>query len=223
MKIPYKAKSGEPMSYFILTEDGSHITTTRAECLANSENKTYPQRWFVDEESGLVVRLPQNETGEEIARANMQSIWTQEKQAERAVSCVDKYTARCPFDCGNCQMSHYCDSEHRSANGLKCAKKCEGCQRNNTRRIADLDDSAGEGLFADGCDFTTVFEDKAMLDFLYTALRSLLKKWEQELIKDIFWNKKTERELVDKYGFTSINYHKKRILQMLKKYFEENF
>ena len=54
-------KSGEPMAYYILSDDGAQeFKVTRAECLARIEepNNPFPQRWYVDEESGLVVRLP---------------------------------------------------------------------------------------------------------------------------------------------------------------------
>ena len=62
--IPYFSKLGKPMEYYILTEDGKQETkVTRAECLARSEDPEVeiPQRWFVDEEAGLVVRLPRGQ------------------------------------------------------------------------------------------------------------------------------------------------------------------
>ena len=72
--IPYRTKSGEPMAYYILSDDGAQeFKVTRAECLARIEepNNPFPQRWYVDEESGLVVRLPRNQMGEDLARDNI--------------------------------------------------------------------------------------------------------------------------------------------------------
>ena len=72
--IPHRTKSGEPMAYYILSEDGAQeFKVPRAECLARSEEpeKPFPQRWYVDEESGLVVRLPRNQMGEDLARENI--------------------------------------------------------------------------------------------------------------------------------------------------------
>jgi hypothetical protein len=213
-------------------DDGRHIPATRAECLTRSEQGDFPQRWFVDEESGLVVRLPRTEAGDNLARFNMQSIWTDEKSRERSISCVDKLTARCPINCGNCRMNDCCGNEHRETNGLKCTKKCEACLRKNTSRTIELDnpfDSTEDGVpysLVAECNIAAIFDDKATLEFLYTALRTLLEKWEQELIKDIYWRNKTERELTAKYGYAnqaSINNHKKRILDILKKYFEKYF
>ncbi len=75
--IPHRAKNGEPMAYYILSEDGEQESkVTRAECLSRTEEpeNPFPQRWFVDEESGLVLRLPRNKMGEDLARYNMRSI-----------------------------------------------------------------------------------------------------------------------------------------------------
>ena len=69
--IPHRTKSGEPMAYYILSEDGAQeFKVTRAECLALTEEpeNPFPQRWYVDEESGLVVRLPRSQMSEDLAR-----------------------------------------------------------------------------------------------------------------------------------------------------------
>ena len=93
--IPNRTKSGKPMAYYILSEDGmQEIKVTRAECLDRTEvpDGELPQRWFVDEESGMVVRLPRNQEGEGLARDNMRSIWRETKRIERNCSCVFKGT-----------------------------------------------------------------------------------------------------------------------------------
>ena len=59
--IPHRTKFGEPMAYCTLSDDGKiHTEASRAVCLARIEepNNPFPHRWFVDEESGLVVCLP---------------------------------------------------------------------------------------------------------------------------------------------------------------------
>jgi hypothetical protein len=89
--IPHRTKFGEPMAYYTLSDDGKvHTETSRAGCLARIEepNNPFPQRWYVDEESGLVVRLPRNQKGEELARDNMRYIWREDKRQERKASCI---------------------------------------------------------------------------------------------------------------------------------------
>jgi RNA polymerase sigma factor (sigma-70 family) len=58
---------------------------TRAACLARAgaRDGLPPQRWFVDAESGLVVRLPRTERSDELSRFNMRSNWREAKRAER--------------------------------------------------------------------------------------------------------------------------------------------
>ncbi len=59
--IPHRTKFGEPMAYYTLSDDGKiHTEVSRSVCLAHTDetDNPFPQRWYVDEESGLVVRLP---------------------------------------------------------------------------------------------------------------------------------------------------------------------
>ena len=93
--IPHRTKSGEPMAYYVLSTDGTQQTkVTRAECLARADEPgiELPQRWYVDEEAGLVVRLPRSQEGEDLARENMRFIWREAKRIERNCSCVIKGT-----------------------------------------------------------------------------------------------------------------------------------
>ena len=211
--IPHRTKSGEPMAYYILSEDGAQeFKVPRAECLARSEEpeKPFPQRWYVDEESGLVVRLPRNQMGEDLARENMRSIWREQKYQERKFQCVWKGTS-------------------------KCNQKCETC-KSRTSRTVELDkplgnDSDGSDTFyepADPTDITEFLEQKAVLDTLYAALATLTQK-DRELITDRIIHEKTVRELAPKYDFKSsrsITVHVRRILDImrndeaLKKFFE---
>lgn len=211
--IPHRTKFGEPMIYYTLSDDGKiHTETSRAACLARSEEpeNSFPQRWYVDEESGLVVRLPRNQMGEDLARENMRSIWREQKYQERKFQCVWKGTN-------------------------KCDQKCETC-KSRTSRTVELDkplgnDSDGSDTFyepADPTDITEFLEQKAVLDTLYAALATLTQK-DRELITDRIILEKTVRELAPKYDFKSsrsITVHVRRILDILrndealKKFFE---
>lgn len=213
--IPHRTKSGEPMAYYTLSDDGKiHTEVTRAECLAriNESDNPFPQRWFVDEESGLVVRLPRNQKGEDLARDNMRFIWREQKYQERKFQCVWKGTN-------------------------KCNQKCETCN-SRTSRTVELDkplsnDADSEGVdtyfeLADPTDFTEIVEQKAVFDTLYKALATLTQK-DRDLIIDRVVHEKTVRELAPKYGFKSsrsISVHERRILDLLrnnealKKFFE---
>ena len=159
--IPYRTKSGEPMAYYTLSDDGkTHTEVSRAECLARTEEpkNPFPQRWYVDEESGLVVRLLRNQKGEELARNNMRSIWREQKHQERKFQCVWKGTN-------------------------KCDQKCETCN-SRTSRTVELDkplgnDSDGSDTFyepADPTDITEILEQKAVLDTSMPPLLPSLKK-----------------------------------------------
>ena len=211
--IPHRTKFGEPMTYYTLSDDGKiHTETSRAACLARSEEpeNSFPQRWYVDEESGLVVRLPRNQMGEDLARENMRSIWREQKYQERKLQCVWKGTN-------------------------KCDHKCETCT-SRTSRTVELDkplgnDSDGSDTFyepADPTDITEFLEQKAVLDTLYAALATLTQK-DRELITDRIILERTVRELAPKYDYKSsrsITVHVRRILDILrndealKKFFE---
>ena len=215
--IPHRTKSGEPMSYYILSEDGKQETkVTRAECLARTEvpDGELPQRWFVDEESGMVVRLPRNKMGEDLARENMQFIWREAKRIERNCSCVFKNTDKC-------------EGWKPDADGMV---KCDCCQHTNLSRTVELDmhfqianSGYGDGPEArfepaDPIDIQSVIEDQALLDTLYAALATLAKE-DLDLIKEIFWSGKTERELAPLLGLKepkSVNKRKHKILEILR-------
>ena len=215
--IPCFSKFGKPMAYYILSEVGKQETqVTRAECLARTEvpDGELPQRWFVDEESGMVVRLPRNKMGEDLARENMQFIWREAKRIERNFSCVFKNTDKC-------------EGWKPDADGMV---KCDCCQHTNLSRTVELDmhfrcDNGGEGdspeahfEAADPIDIQSVIEDQALLDTLYAALATLAQE-DLDLIKGIFWHGKTERELAPLLGYKqskSINKRKQKILEILR-------
>ena len=215
--IPRRAKSGEPTVYYILSEDGKQETkVTRAECLARTEEPgiELPQRWYVDEEAGLVVRLPRNQMGEDISRENMRSIWREAKYQERRFACLNKGTEQC--------------------NGWKTAedgsRECDSCQRRFKSRTVEMDalfqrEDCVNGdntelryELADPNSIQSVLEEKALLDTLNAALATLAQD-DLDLIKDIFWHGKTERQLAPLLGLKeskSVNKRKHRVLEILR-------
>lgn len=215
--IPHRAKNGEPMAYYILSEDGAQESkVTRAECLARTEEpeNPFPQRWFVDEDSGYVIRLPRNQKSEYLSRFNMRSIWREQKHQERRFACLLKGTEKC--------------------GGWKTAedgsRECDNCQRRFKSRTIELDaffqrenSSNGDKKEtryepADLNDLESVMEEKALLDTLYAALATLAQE-DLDLIKDIFWHGKTERELAPLLGYKqskSVNKRKHKILEILR-------
>ena len=212
--IPYRTKSGEPMAYHTLSDDGKiHTEVSRSVCLAHTDetDNPFPQRWYVDEESGLVVRLPRNQMGEDLARDNMRSIWREQKHQERKFQCVWKGTNKCGQECETCKS---------------CSSRTVGLDKplNN-----DADgDSISRFEPADPTDVADILEQKAVLDTLHAALATLTQE-DRDLINDRIILEKTVRELAPKYGFKSsrsITVHVRRILNLLqndealKKFFE---
>ena len=215
--IPYFSRFGKLMAYYVLSTDGPQQTkVTRAECLSRTDETAIelPQRWYVDEEAGLVVRLPRNQMGEDLARENMQFIWREAKRIERNCSCVFKNTDKC-------------EGWKPDADGFV---KCDCCQHTNRSRTVELDmhfqlansgDGDGpEARFepADPIDIQSVIEDQALLDTLYAALATLSQE-DLDLIKDVFWKGKTERELAPLLGLKepkSVNKRKHRVLEILR-------
>ena len=175
--VPYRSKFGEPMSYYILAEDGTQTRVARTECLAHAEESDtpYPQRWFVDEESGLVIRLPRTVESEKIARENMRFIWRESKHQERW-----------------------------------------------RERIAEpAKDENGEEItpkLADRFNLEEFMEERAQFEILIAALDDLTQE-DRDLIKSIFWEGKTERQLAPDLGLKepkSVNKRKRRVLELLR-------
>jgi RNA polymerase sigma factor (sigma-70 family) len=183
------------MHYYILADDLSRETeVTRAECLSHTQEPDNPSspKLYVDEESGMVVRLPNNPEAEELARENMRYIWRESKYRERKYACIWKETEKC----GQC---------------------CDYCIHRMCRTVG-LDTDCGSNIAADE-DIESIIEDKALLDALYHALAALTEA-DRQLIKSIFWDGKTQRELAPELGLKepkSVNKRKMRILGILKK------
>lgn len=226
--VPHRYKNGAPMAYYTLSEDGKiHTEVSRSVCLARNDEPTnpFPQRWYVDEESGLVVRLPRNQMGEDLARDNMRFIWREDKRQERKASCIVEGSNRCPITCAKCPMNATCESKHKVKSGLSCVKKCESCSLMQTREIeldrtyaTDNGDSIPRFEPSDPTDIAEIIEQKALLDTLYAALATLAQE-DLDLIEDIYSHGKTERELAPLLGYKqskSVNKRKHKILEILR-------
>jgi hypothetical protein len=81
--IPRRSTLGEPMEYFILSEDGRQTKVTRAECIGRNDKSEQPHLLFVDEEGGRVYQLPRTAQNERFVRENMRDIWREAKHQER--------------------------------------------------------------------------------------------------------------------------------------------
>ena len=178
--IPHRSKFGEPMRYHVLSEDDTQTKVSRAECLAPAEktDNPYQQRWFVDEESGLVIRLPRSAKGEKLARDNMRDIWREAKYQERWAG----------------------------------------------RTVKPIVDDEGEDISFEPVDTSQesdtvgIAEEKALLDTLHAALAALTQE-DRDLIREIFWHGKTERQLASELGLKepkSVNKRKRRVLEILR-------
>jgi len=227
--IPFTTKDRKPMEYRIPSEGDTFDKVSRKKfftyCKANEVDFT--KQLFIDRESGLVVALPLSEIGKEIISFHSKQVRREAKRQERAISCYLKNTQRCPVTCISCPFTNQCVSERKAMCGLKCAKKCEACNIQNTSRTVQLDMLAttNEEGSVDYIGLTAadnvagIIEDKQALETLKTALSAILEQWESELMVDLFTYEKTGRALTEKYGFKqerSIRYHKERILKKLR-------
>lgn len=223
--IPHRSKFGTQMEYFILSEDGKQTKVTRAECIGRKDKTQQPHLLFVDVESGRVYQLPRTPQNEQLARDNMRDIWREDKRQERKASCVGEGSNRCPITCAQCPMNADCKSKHKANGGLSCVKKCESCSYQQTRVVdldmtydGDNDESTPHFEPADEHDTESVVEEKALLDTLHAALATLTQE-DADLIRAIFWDGKTERQLAPELGLKepkSVNKRKHRVLEILR-------
>jgi DNA-directed RNA polymerase specialized sigma24 family protein len=142
----------------------------------------------------------------------MRDIWREQKYQERKRQCIYKGTTAC-------------DGWEVAEDGTR---KCDGCGRKHTSRIVEMDrlvsrdDETGDSVSilepADDTGIASVMEDGALLATLYAALAELTQE-DRDLIIELFWNDKTERELAPQLGLKqskSVNKRKHRILEILR-------
>ena len=184
--IPYRAKNGDPMTYFIVDEEGKHTSVTRAECLSRQDapDGQPTQRWFVDEESGLVVRLPRTDESEELARDNMQFFWREAKRRERGFGCIYKGTDKC-------------GGWKRNEDG---SVGCDSCELRNVSRTVETDmfsgEEDGEKLaceHADPFDMEEFVADKLLFEHLAKALDEVGAD-DKSLLAALFFDGRSERD-----------------------------
>jgi RNA polymerase sigma factor (sigma-70 family) len=207
--IPYHAKNGDPMTYFIVDEYSNHTSVTRAECLARQDapDGQPTQRWFVDEESGLVVRLPRTKESEELARDNMQFFWREAKRREREFGCIYKGTDKC-------------NGWKRNEGG---SIGCDSCERRNVSRTVETDmfsDNNGEKL---ACEHAHPFNmeefvaDKLLFEHLAKALDEVGED-DKSLLDALFIDGRSERDYAAEIGIShqAVGKRKAKALEKLR-------
>ena len=209
------------MTKYYALRDGEYVPVTKTECFAKEDggNPEYRQRWYM--EDGIVVRLPRTKEGEELFLFHIRDKQNEAKYQERKYACVYYKTKKC-------------SGWKKAADGTR---KCDTCQCRHTSRTVDLDkdfnrndDEESTAHFepAADCDVSEMVEEAALLKTLMAALSSL-DEADRTLIEDIFWHRKTERQLAPMLGLKepkSVNKRKQRVLEILrqnpalKKFFE---
>ena len=211
-------------SYFILDQYGEYRSVTREECFAPSYDKR--QRWYWDDEQRTVaVRLPLTEHGLKLANAHLTPLKKEARDQIAKLQCVAFGTTQCRTSCGNCDNHFECRSKQKQSNGRKCRRKCRDCSC-YTSQTVELDrtiESTNGDFYAP---YEPGYEDdtqrrlevQAVSEVLAVALE-VLTETQQELVRDIFKNKLTERQIADKLGLKSsktVNYRKHIILEILR-------
>jgi len=122
-------------------------------------------------------------------------------------------------------MNDTCESGHKAGGSILCVKKCEACPLHQPREMeldltydADCEEDIPHFVPIDEHDTINVLEEKSLLDTLYAALADLTQE-DRELIKAIFWDSKTERQLATELGLKapkSVNKRKRRVLKLLR-------
>lgn len=225
--IFHLSKRGQPMAYYLLDEDGTQTEVIRAECLAPAtvSDIPFPQRWYVDEESGLVIRLPRTAKSDILARDNMRNIWRESKKQKRKASCSAEGSGRCPISCTDCPINDICESMHKAGGGILCVRKCEACSLHQPREMeldltydADCEEEIPHFVPTEENETESVLEEKSLLDTLYAALADLTQE-DRDLMQAIYWDGKTERQLAPELGLKtpkSVNKRKRRVLKLLR-------
>jgi len=180
------AADGTPMVYAVLNDDGTQTPITREQCLAHDDLGAPPL--YVDEESGLVIRLPRTEQGEQLARENMRYLWRQQKIAQRH---DDRYVS------------------------LDTPILDPGIQPHHLIHPVDT---------------AELVETTALMTVLIAALDELPEA-DRQLIEELFWAGKSDRQLASEMGFKShksVGYRKNKVLAKLaqvpalKSFFEDS-
>jgi len=222
-------------SYFVMDNHGKCRPCEREECFApiilkkeEGQKPVYDnrQRWYWDDEyRTFIIRLPITQKGIKIGNAHLAALKKDERDHVAKLQCVFFGTPRCGVTCDDCDSQNTCNSKQRERNGLKCRRKCYECPSYLCKTVDlenqfvsnDSQDYNPQELLSD-CNIEQDAEDRAEIEALLTALRSLSEK-QQKLIRDIFWEEMTEREIAPLLGVKSsmtVNNRKHAILEILR-------
>ena len=147
--------------YYAQDENEKYVEVDRKTCFASAdqptENNSYKQRWFYDEEAGYVVRLSRNKGSEDIHRLSSTSLKREERYRNRKFACIYENTN-------------------------KCNQECDRCTHDNTSRTVELDRDWSNGnsemstFFTpadDSQDIFNILEDRELKKLIKDAFESL--------------------------------------------------
>ena len=197
--------------YYIQTEDGQELETTRAECIAPGEEHyaqehyVQNQRWYHDIEAGYIVRLsPRGEQSETLHRMSEQCAQNEERNIVRNFACVLKDTGRCDNDCDNCQRKHYSRTIELD------------------RPLASDGETDSEPMYFDPGAIETGYAEVDENDAFFRAIGRLNEK-QQRLARLYYYEEKTTYEIAAILKINQSNAHRQleTLKKTLKKYYEE--
>ena len=200
-------------NYQVMAPDGECTKVTRTECFATPTPPTadnpYPQRWYYDPESGLVIRLPRNMMGSVLARRNAADLRTEERQRKRQYSCAGRSgEVQCSMRCSKCPMNVNCVLTHRATDGVKCRKKCEICFQPVGRYL---------GLINKPRQYNPAIEvDKALLKALFSALDRITPEYRE--LWDCLTSKTKKRDIAKRLHITidGVRYREQKLFDQIR-------
>jgi len=90
--------------YYEMLPNGTETEVTRRECFAPAEDPTpanpFKQRWYYDPEASYVIRLPRNQTGDDLGKRNAADLKASERyQIRKDKNCPGELDK--PISCGD--------------------------------------------------------------------------------------------------------------------------
>ncbi len=135
-------------------------------------------------------QIPVNE---DVYRAYKRPLWTERKRKERSTRC-------------------------RDVKGNRCIKDCKTCPKVREGGVVSLNQLNDAGYEAsDPINMEELIADKLLFEQLYAALDKLTIE-ENELIADLFFQAKSERDVADRLGLSqkAVNKRRHRTLEKLR-------
>lgn len=130
---------------------------------------------------------------EQVYRAYKRPAWAEHKRKEREKRCRDE-------------------------NGNRCANDCKTCSKPREGGVLSLDQFAEAGYESpDPVDIDELVAEKLLLEQLYIALDELTQD-ERNLVDDLYFDDKSERNVADKLGLSQkgINKRKHKVIEKLR-------